>query len=74
MKKRIQKFKCLAIKPVVRNMDVLYRRQAMEIIHWMTVVLQVMVLALFSSFQNCTTIAYYRAVIVTGYGSLRELH
>lgn len=43
MRKRLQKFQCRTITPIVRNMDVLYRAQAMEIIHWMTEELQVLI-------------------------------
>ena len=41
MRKRIQKFQCKTITPVVRNMEILYRQQAMQIIHWMTNELEV---------------------------------
>ena len=39
--KRLWLFKCKTIKPLVRNMDVLYRQQAMEIVHWMASELEV---------------------------------
>ena len=39
--KRLWPFKCKPIRPLVRNMDVLYRSQAMAIVHWMASELEV---------------------------------
>lgn len=58
MRKRIQKFDCKAITPVVRNMEILYRQQAMEIIHWMTIELQVL-LSKSGSFSWRSEIGYH---------------
>ena len=42
--RRIWQFKCKTITPLVMNMDVLYKKQAMEIIHWMASELEVIII------------------------------
>ena len=80
MKKRIQRFKCLPINPVVRNMEVLYRKQTMEIIHWMTNELKVIWYISYYQFSRFALAlqwplhTLHRLTILSGYGSLWESH